>query len=166
MLHPLLLTKYEPARIQRPLLLLILRCRRLPLGRPPHSLGSVLALLACPFPHSQHEILIPIPYPQAEPSISPRREIVRTLLSASLLDPCSRPIPHQPIMRLELLHHLMAVVYQSEAGRFASSELCAETEAGYLVFVGLVKLGELLTEFVFGDVGAVGMEDITGEQGD
>lgn len=63
-------------------------------------------------------------------------------------------------MRLELLHHLMAVVYQSESGRFASSELCAETEAGYLVFVGLVQLGEFLTEFVFGDVGAVLVEDI------
>lgn len=64
-------------------------------------------------------------------------------------------------MRLELLHHLMAVVYQSEPSRFASTELCAETEAGYLVFVGFVELGELLTEFVFGDVGAVRVEDVT-----
>lgn len=55
----------------------------------------------------------------------------------------------------------MAVIYQSESGRLASAILCAETEAGYLVFVGFVELRELLAEFVLGDVGAVGMEDIT-----
>ena len=64
-------------------------------------------------------------------------------------------------MRLELLHHLMTVVHQSEPGRFSSTVLCAETEAGHLVFVGFVELGELLAEFVFGDVGAVGVEDVT-----
>ena len=63
-------------------------------------------------------------------------------------------------MRLKLLHHLMAVVDQGESGRFSSSVLCPEAEAGNLVFVGFVELGEFLTEFVFGDVGSVGMEDI------
>ena len=58
----------------------------------------------------------------------------------------------------------MAVVYQSESGRFTSAVLCAETEAGYLVFVGFVELCELLAEFVLGDVGAVGMKDVTVEQ--
>lgn len=131
MLHLLLLNTHEPARIQHPSFLLVLRCRRLPLSRSPHSLGSVLALLA--------------------------------LLSACLLDLCSRPIPHQPIMRFELLHDLMAVVYQSEPSRFAPTELRAETEAGYLIFVDLVSVGESLTEFVFGDVGAVGVEDVNYE---
>lgn len=93
------------------------------------------------------------------------RAVVHTLLPASLLNLCSRPIPHQPIMRLKLLHHLMAVVYQSEPSRFASAVLCAETEAGYLVFVGLVEFGELLTELVLGDVGAVGVENVTVERG-
>ena len=59
----------------------------------------------------------------------------------------------------------MAVVYQSEPGRFPSTVLCAETKAGHLVFVGFVELGELLSEFVLGDVGAVGVEDVTGEAG-
>ena len=63
-------------------------------------------------------------------------------------------------MRLKLLHHLMAVVDQGEAGRFSSSVLCPETEAGDLVFVGFVELGEFLAEFVFGDIGSVGVEDI------
>ena len=63
-------------------------------------------------------------------------------------------------MRLKLLHHLMAVVDQGEPGRFSSTVLCPETEAGNLVFVGFVELGEFLAELVFGDVGSVGMEDI------
>ena len=64
-------------------------------------------------------------------------------------------------MRLEFLHHLMAVVYQSEPGRFTSTVLCAEPETRHCVFVGFVEFGELLAEFVFGDVGAVGVEDVT-----
>ena len=64
-------------------------------------------------------------------------------------------------MRLKLLHHLMAVVYQCEPSRFASTVLCAETEAGHLIFVGFVELGKLLAEFVFGDVGTIGVEDVT-----
>lgn len=64
MFHPRLLTKHEPARIQHPLLLLILRRRRLPFGRPPYSLGSVLALLAYPSPQSQHKI--PTAMPRAQ----------------------------------------------------------------------------------------------------
>ena len=54
----------------------------------------------------------------------------------------------------------MAVVYQGEPRRFSATVLRAETEAGDLVFVGFVELGELLAEFVFGDVGAVGVEDV------
>ena len=54
----------------------------------------------------------------------------------------------------------MAVVYQGETRRFPAPVLRAETEAGDLVFVGFVELGELLAEFVFGDVGAVGVEDV------
>ena len=64
-------------------------------------------------------------------------------------------------MRLEFLQRLMAVVYQSEPGRFASTVLCAEPETRNGVFVGFVEFGELLAEFVFGDVGAVGVEDVT-----
>lgn len=65
-------------------------------------------------------------------------------------------------MRLEFLQRLLRVVYQGETGRFAATVLCAETEAGYLVFVGFVDLGEFGAEFVFGDVGAVGVEDVAG----
>ena len=157
MLHPILPTKDERAHVPHPLLLLVLRCRRLPLGRAPYSLGSVLALLACPAPHSQ---------PKISPQYHDVAKIVRTLLPTSLLNLCSGPVPHQPIMRLELLHHLMAFVYQGETSRFASTVLCAETEAGYLVLVGFVELGEFLAEFVFGDVGAVRVENVTGDQKD
>ena len=63
-------------------------------------------------------------------------------------------------MRLKFLHRLMAIVDQGEPRRFSSSVLCPETEAGDLVFVGFVELGEFLAEFVFGDIGSVGVEDI------
>ena len=63
-------------------------------------------------------------------------------------------------MWLKLLHRLMIVVDQGETGRLSSSVLCPETEAGHLVFVGFIELGEFLAEFVFGDVGSVGVEDI------
>ena len=63
-------------------------------------------------------------------------------------------------MRLELLQGLGGVVDQSEAGALTTTVLCAETEDGDLVLVGLVQVGQLLTELVLGDVGAVGVEDV------
>ena len=128
-------------------------------------LGSCVACLYIPTQSAQS-----LHYGSIVPQNSLRShdvgKIARTLLPARLLNLCSRPIPHQPIMRLELLHHLMAVVNQSEPSRFASTELRAETETGYLVFVGFVELGKFLTEFVFGDIGAIGVEDVTVEQDD
>ena len=66
-------------------------------------------------------------------------------------------------MRLELLHRLVRIVDQCEPSRFATSVLSSETEAGDLVFVGFVELGELLAELVFGNIGAVGVEDVAFE---
>lgn len=63
-------------------------------------------------------------------------------------------------MRLELLQGLGGVVDQSEAGALTTTVLCAETEDGDLVLVGLVQVGQLLTELVLGDVRAVGVEDV------
>ena len=57
----------------------------------------------------------------------------------------------------------MAIVDQGEPCRLAAAILCAEAEAGDLVLVGFVELGEALAQFVFADVGAVGVEDIAGE---
>ena len=64
-------------------------------------------------------------------------------------------------MRLELLQRLMAVVDEGEAGTLAATVLGAEPEAGDLVLVGFVEVGEFLAELVFGDVGAVGVEDVS-----
>jgi len=66
---------------------------------------------------------------------------------------------------LELLHGLVGVVDESEAGGLATTVLGAETEDGDLVLVGLVELGELLAELILGDVGTVGVEDITASKG-
>lgn len=64
-------------------------------------------------------------------------------------------------MRFELLQGLNGVVDQSEASALATTELRAETEDGDLILVSLVEAGELLTEFILGNVGAVGVEDVT-----
>lgn len=64
-------------------------------------------------------------------------------------------------MWLELLQGLWGIVHERETGRLATTELGLETEDVDLVLVGLVHLGELATEFILGDVGAVGVEDIT-----
>ena len=93
-------------------------------------------------------------------------EVVRTLLPTSLLNLRSGPIPHQPVMRLELLHHLMAIIDQRKSRALASSVLCSEAETRDLIFVGFVELGELLAELVLFDVRAVRVEDVSvnGEQ--
>jgi hypothetical protein len=61
---------------------------------------------------------------------------------------------------LELLQGLLGVVDESEASALTATVLCAETEDGDLVLVGLVQIGQLLAELVLGDVGAVGVEDV------
>ena len=63
-------------------------------------------------------------------------------------------------MGLEFLHRLGRIVDEREAGTLATAELRPEAEDGDLVLAGLVEFGELGAEFVFGDVGAVGVEDI------
>lgn len=64
-------------------------------------------------------------------------------------------------MRLEFLHHLIAIVDQGKTGRFPPAVLGAETEDGDGVFAGFVEFGEFGTEFVFGDVRSGGVEDVT-----
>ncbi len=63
-------------------------------------------------------------------------------------------------MGLELLHRLGGVVDEGEAGGLATTELGAEAEDIDLVLLGLVEAGELLTELLLGDVGAVRVEDV------
>ena len=68
-------------------------------------------------------------------------------------------------MGLELLHNLVRIVDERKTSALASAILCPETEAGDLVLVGLVEFGEFLTELIFGDIGAVGVEDIALSKG-
>jgi hypothetical protein len=88
-------------------------------------------------------------------------DVQRTLLSAGLLDLGGLAVTDEPVVGLELLHGLGAVVDEGEAGALATTVLGAETEDGNLVLVGLVQLGELLAELILGDVRAVGVEDVT-----
>lgn len=84
----------------------------------------------------------------------------RTLLSAGLLDLGSSTDTDETVVRLEFLQSLVGVVDKSETSGLATTELCAETEDGDLVLVGLVEVGQLLTELILLDVGAVGVEDV------
>lgn len=86
----------------------------------------------------------------------------RTLLAGGLLNLVGGTDADQTVVRLELLQGLLGVVDQSEAGALATTVLCAETEDGDLVLVGLVQVGQLLPELILGDVGAVGVEDVPG----
>jgi hypothetical protein len=62
---------------------------------------------------------------------------------------------------LELLQSLRRIVHQGETCGLSTTKLSLQTENVDLVLVGLVHLGELSTEFILGDVGAVWVEDIT-----
>ena len=84
----------------------------------------------------------------------------RTLLPAGLLDLGGHAVPHQPVVGLELLHGFGVLVDQGKAGALATTKVCLEAEDGDILLLSLVELAELATEFVLGDVGAVGVEDI------
>lgn len=86
-----------------------------------------------------------------------------TLLSGGLLDLGSGTDTDETVVRLELLQGLSGVVDQGEAGALATTVLRAEAEDGDLVLVGLVETGELVAELILGDVGTVGVEDVTRE---
>jgi hypothetical protein len=87
-----------------------------------------------------------------------------TLLSGRLLDLGGHANTDKTVVGLELLHGLVGVVDESETSGLATTVLGAETEDGDLVLVGLVELGQLLAELILGDVGTVGVEDITGRR--
>jgi len=86
------------------------------------------------------------------------------LLSAGLLDLGCVSNSDESVVGLELLHGLDAVVDEGETGRLATTVLCPHTEDVDLVLVGLVHFGESGAQVVLGDVGSVGVEDITVER--
>lgn len=94
-------------------------------------------------------------------SLERQGDRIHTLLSAGLLDLVGQADADQAVVRLELLHGLGRVVDKGEAGGLAATELGAQTEDGDLVLAGLVEAGELVTELILGDVGAVGVQNVT-----
>ena len=64
-------------------------------------------------------------------------------------------------MGLKLLQRFWRIVHERKTGCLSTTVLCLQTEDVDLVLVGLVHFGELASEFILGDVGAVGMENIT-----
>ena len=90
-----------------------------------------------------------------------RRDVERTLLPRRPLGLDGQPDPDEPVLGLELLHSLGRVVHEPEAGRLATTILRPQAEDADLVLGGLVHGRELLAELLLGDVGAVGVEDVT-----
>lgn len=85
------------------------------------------------------------------------------MLSAGLLDLVRYTDTDQSEVGLELLEGLGGVVHKGETSGLATTVLCLEAENVNLVLCGLVHLGEFATELLLGDVGAVGVEDITAQ---
>lgn len=65
-------------------------------------------------------------------------------------------------MRLEFLHCLDGIVDKGKASGLATTVLSAHAEDVDLIFVGFVHFGEFGAEVIFGDIGAVGVQDIAG----
>ena len=82
-------------------------------------------------------------------------------MSAGLLNLRCNTDTNQSVVGLELLQRLWGIVDESETSCLSTTELSSQTENIDLILVGLVQFGELGSEFVLGDVGAVGVEDIT-----
>ena len=56
--------------------------------------------------------------------------MIRTLLSARLLNFTRHPISDLPIMRLKLFQRLVRVIDERKARTLATTILCSEAEAG------------------------------------
>ena len=90
----------------------------------------------------------------------------RTLLSRGALGLGGETVPDLAVLRIVLLQGLGRIVDETKAGSLATTELGSQTEDGNLVLLGLVEGGELVSEFILGDVGSARVEDVTiGEGG-
>ena len=87
-----------------------------------------------------------------------------TLLPASLLNLVCHANPHQPVVGLELLQRLCAVIDERKTSALATTVLCPEAENGDLVLACFVELRELGAKLVLGDIRAARMEDITADE--
>jgi hypothetical protein len=61
----------------------------------------------------------------------------------------------------ELLQCLWRIINERETSGFSTTILCSESKDVDFRLVGLVELGELVSELVLGDIGSVGVEDVT-----
>lgn len=88
-------------------------------------------------------------------------EAGRTLLSAGTLDLGAQSNTDEAVVGLELLHGLGGVIDEGEASGLATTEVGAQTEDGDLFLLSLVQATELLAELLLGDVGTVGVQNVT-----
>ena len=81
-------------------------------------------------------------------------------MPAGLLNLGCEAVSDEPVVGFEFLHCLCGFVDESEAGALAATIVCPEAKDGDVLLLCLVKLTELTTELILGDVGAVGVEDV------
>lgn len=84
-------------------------------------------------------------------------------MTRRLLDLGGVTVTDKAVVGLEFLQSVVGVVDQSEAGGLSATELGAESEDRDLALVGLVELSKLRAKLILGDVGSVGVENITVE---
>lgn len=89
--------------------------------------------------------------------------LLLSLLSGGLLHLLGQTVSNQSVSRLELLGVSSRLVNQTETGRLATTELGSETKHGDSILVGLVQLGQSLSQLVLGDVGSVRVQDVDDE---
>lgn len=89
--------------------------------------------------------------------------LLLSLLSGSLLNLLSQTVSDQSVSWLESLGVSNGLVDQTETGRLSTTELGSETEDRDSVLVSLVKLGQLLSQLVLGDVSSVWVQNVNDE---
>lgn len=89
--------------------------------------------------------------------------LLLSLLSGWLLNLLSQTVSDQSVSWLESLSVSNGLVDQTETSRLSTTELGSETEDRDSVLVSLVKLGQLLSQLVLGDVSSVWVQNVNDE---
>lgn len=84
------------------------------------------------------------------------------MLSAGLLNLVGLANAHQAVVRLKLQHSLGRVVHQGKAGGLAATKVRPQAKNVDLVLGSLVQGCQLVAQLLLGDVGTVGVQDVTG----
>lgn len=89
--------------------------------------------------------------------------LLLSLLSGGLLNLGVQAVSDQSVGGLESLGVSSGLVNQTETSGLSTTKLGSETENRHSVLVGLVDLGQSVTQLVLGDVGSVRVQNVNDE---